>query len=96
MGQRKVAAPDGSNALNAMTLDRRHDQNFRESVLKRDINDDQLGTLETLERFGWSLKFVRNTPAGPLAAVHDPDKHCLAVIEPDGQLNENSSVTFRH
>ena len=81
--------------MNTSILDRRHDQYLRESALKLGINDDQLGTLETLERFGWSLKFVRQTPAGPLAAVHDPDKHCLAVIEPDGQLNEKSSVAFR-
>ena len=81
--------------MDTSILDRRHYQHLRESALKLGINDDQLGTLETLERFGWSLKFVRRTPAGPLAAVHDPDKHCLAVIEPDGQLNENSSVAFR-
>ena len=81
--------------MNASILDRRYDYSVRESALKRDINDDQLGTLETLERFGWTLKFVRKTPAGPLAAVHDPDKNCLAVIEPDGQLNEKSAVSFR-
>lgn len=81
--------------MNATTLDRRHDQYLRESALKHGINDDQLGTLETLERFGWTLKFVRKTPAGPLAAVRDPDKGCLAVIEPNGQLNENTSLGFR-
>lgn len=81
--------------MNASILERRHDRYLPESALKRDINDDQLGTLETLERFGWTLKFVRKTSAGPFAAVHDPDKHCLAVIEPDGQLNENSFMTFR-
>ena len=81
--------------MNAVIRDRRHEQYFRESALKREINDDQLGTLETLERFGWTLKFVRTTPTGPLAAVHDPDKHCLAVIEPDGQLNEKSFTNFR-
>lgn len=81
--------------MNPSTPERRHDQYLRESALKRGITDDQLGTLETLERFGWLLKFVRETPDGPLAGVHDPDKRCIAVIEPDGQLNENSSITFR-
>lgn len=75
--------------------DRRHDHQQRESVLKLGINDEQLGTLMTLERFGWSVKFVRSTPAGPVAVVRDPDKRCLAVIEPDGQLNESSSTIFR-
>ena len=81
--------------MNSNNIDRRHEQYVRENSLKRVITDDQFGTLLTLERFGWTLKFVRETPAGPLAAVHDPDKHRLAVIEPDGQLNENSSINFR-
>ena len=54
-----------------------------------------MDTLVTLERFGWSLKFVRQTPAGPLAVVHDPDKNRLAVIEIDGRLNEDKPPTFR-
>lgn len=82
--------------MNTNSLNRRQDHYTCQRTLKLGINDDQLGTLETLERYGWSLKFVRTTPAGPVAAVHDPDKHCLAVIEPDGQLNEKSSVAFRH
>lgn len=80
---------------NTSTLDRRDDQHLRESALKRGITEDQLDTLMTLERFGWILKFVRKTPAGPLAAVHDPEKNCLAVIEPDGRLDENPLITFR-
>ncbi len=77
------------------TPERRYDQHLREGALKRGINSDQLDTLLSLERFGWTLRFVRETPAGPVAAVHDPDKRRLAVIEPDGQLNENSSISFR-
>lgn len=82
--------------MNTSTLNRRHDLRLREGALKLAINDDQLGTLETLERFGWTLKFVRKSPAGPLAAVRNPDKGCLAVIEPNGQLNENSFENFRN
>lgn len=81
--------------MNPSTPERRHDQYKREAALKLGITDDQLDTLQTLERFGWLLKFVRTTPAGPLAGVHDPDKRCLAVIEPNGKLNEKSSITFR-
>jgi hypothetical protein len=76
-------------------LDRRHEELQRESALKRSINEDQLVTLLTLERFGWSLKFVRKSKLGPLAAVYDPEKHCLAIIEPDGSLNENPQTGFR-
>ena len=76
-------------------LDRRHEEHLRESALKRGINDEQMATLMTLERFGWILKFVRKSPLGPLAAVYDPEKHSLAVIEPDGYLNENPQLSFR-
>ena len=75
--------------------ERREDRELRESALKRGINEEQMDTLQTLERFGWSLKFVRQTPAGPLAVVHDPDKNKLAVIEIDGTLNETKTPTFR-
>ena len=76
-------------------LDRRQEQFLRESALKRNLNDDQVATLGTLERFGWALKFVRKSPLGPLAAVYDPEKRVLAVIEPDGRLNENPQQSFR-
>ena len=76
-------------------LDRRHEELQRESALKRSINGDQLVTLVVLERFGWTLKFVRKSKAGPLAAVYDPEKHCLAIIEPDGSLNEDPQLGFR-
>jgi hypothetical protein len=67
----------------------------RESALKRSINQDQFLTLRVLEGFGWTLKFVRKGKAGPLAAVYDPEKHNLAIIEPDGTLNENPQLVFR-
>jgi hypothetical protein len=76
-------------------LDRRHEELQRESALKRSINGDQLVTLVTLERFGWSLKFVRKSKLGPLAAVYDPEKRSLAIIEPDGSLNEDPQLGFR-
>lgn len=81
--------------MNPTDPERRRDIHLRESALKLGINEDQMDTLQTLERFGWSLKFVRTTPAGPVAAVHDPDHNRLAVIEPDGTLNENPPTSFR-
>ena len=79
----------------ATDAERRTEQQRLERALKREINEDQLDTFSTLERFGWSLKFVRQTPQGPMAVVHDPDHGKLAVIEPDGTLNENPAATFR-
>ena len=76
-------------------MDRRHEELQRETALKRNINADQWMTLRVLEGFGWTLKFVRKSKEGPLAAVYDPEKHCLAIIEPDGTLNEKPQLVFR-
>ena len=77
------------------TPERRQDRQVRIAALKFGITEAQMDTLITLERFGWSLKFVRETPKGPLAVVHDPDKNKLAVIEVDGTLNEDRTPDFR-
>jgi hypothetical protein len=76
-------------------LDRRQEEFQRESALKRNINADQWMTLRVLEGFGWTLKFVRKSKEGPLAAVYDPENHRLAIIEPDGTLNEHPQIVFR-
>ena len=76
--------------------ERRQGLYVSERALKLGINEDQLDTFLTLERFGWSLKFIRETPAGKIAVVHDPDKNKLAVIHPDGRLDENPAETFRN
>ncbi len=76
-------------------MDRREELTQREHALKRNINEEQMCTLLTLERFGWTLRFVRKSPLGPLAAVYDPEKRSLAIIEPDGRLNEQPHLVFR-
>ena len=75
--------------------ERRQGLYVSERALKMGITEEQLDTFQTLERFGWSLKFVRETKDGKIAVVHDPDKNKLAVIHPDGRLDENPAETFR-
>jgi hypothetical protein len=66
------------------------------SVLKRDLNDAQLSTLQGLEQFGWELKFVRRKPfQPPIAVVFDGDRKNYAVLELDGSLNENPGFEIR-
>lgn len=66
------------------------------SVLKHELNDDQLITLNELEKFGWELKFVRRPPFQPVVpVVFDGDRRQFAVIEPDGTLNENPAIPIR-
>lgn len=66
------------------------------SALKRDLTDDQRDTLTQLERFGWTLKFVRHPPfQEPTAVILNPDTRRFAVIGADGKLDEQASLLFR-
>ncbi len=74
----------------ADTADRRAPTRLRSSELKRRLNGAQLSTLNTLERFGWDLKFIRSMPGAPdLVVLHDPDTRRFAVLDADGELDEN-------
>jgi hypothetical protein len=65
-------------------------------VLKRQLNQEQLLTLSSLESFGWELKFIRKPPFGPqVAVIFDPDRKKFAVLEPDGEINENPGFDIR-
>ena len=71
--------------------DRRLQRHTPAHVLKREINGAQLATLNTLERFGWNIRFLRRVPGAdaPIVVLHDPDRHCYALLDADGELNDN-------
>lgn len=70
--------------------DRRLPPQTSGSALKRKLNEAQLATLNTLERFGWSVRFVRQMPgSAPKVVLHDPDTHKYALLDGDGGLDEN-------
>ena len=75
--------------------DRRRAEKERSAVLKLQLNDAQLATLVTLERFGWEIKFIRRTPEGKVAVLFDPDVRKYAVLGDDGELDESPGITFR-
>ena len=58
------------------------------SVLKRELTAAQLSTLNTLERFGWELKFIRRAPER-IAVLFDPDARKYAILDEHGNLDEN-------
>ena len=77
-------------------IERRKLQKQLSSVLKRELNDAQRDTLGSLEQFGWELKFVRRKPfQPPVAVVFDGDRKKFAVLEPNGELNENPGFEIR-
>jgi len=76
--------------------ERRHEGRELSSALKRQLNRDQLLTLNDLERYGWELKFIRRKPFQPaVPVVFDGDRKCFAVLEEDGTLNENPGFEIR-
>ena len=82
--------------MSAIEIERRKAQKELSSVLKRDLNDAQLSTLQGLEQFGWELKFVRRKPfQPPVAVVFDGDRKNFAVLESDGSLNEKPGFEIR-
>jgi hypothetical protein len=77
-------------------LERRHPQADNATALRLAINEEQRDALRVLERFGWSLKFVRRDAARrPVAWVYDPDQKRMAMIEPDGTLIEHAALACR-
>jgi hypothetical protein len=75
--------------------DRRLAEKERSAALKRQLNDAQLATLNTLERFGWEIKFIRRTAAGKLPVLFDPDTRKYATLNDAGELDENHGIVFR-
>lgn len=78
--------------------DKRHNPGKEpESVMKRQLNDDQRLTLAELEGFGWELKFIRRPLyQDPVAVVFDSDRKRFAVLERDRTFNENPGFDIRH
>jgi len=76
-------------------IDRRRVRPVRVHELRHKLNAAQADMLQTLEQVGWSLRFVRMEGDTALAAVHNPDKNTLAIIDPSGALVENPKLKFR-
>lgn len=64
--------------------------------LESALNDAQLITLPSLERFGWELRFVR-LPLFQQAVpvVVNAEGNMIGVLEEDGRLNLQSDVQIR-
>ncbi|HET6603036.1 MAG TPA: hypothetical protein VFG21_02315 [Xanthomonadaceae bacterium] len=76
--------------------DRRNDDHEARRLLKRELNDSQLATLNQLEQFGWELRFIRRPMFQPsIAVVFDSSRSKFAVLEHDGTLNESPPLVIR-
>ena len=77
--------------------ERRRLASENQARLKRELNDSQIATLNSLEHFGWELKFIRHKLfQDPIAVVFDGAREKFAVLEVDGRLNEDPGFDIRH
>lgn len=64
--------------------------------LRDGLTPQQLATLETLEYFRWTLRFVRRPLFhDPVPVVVHPDGQRFAVLEADGSINESPDIKLR-
>lgn len=60
------------------------------------LNEDQQAQLQTLEKFGWNIKFIRRPLfQEPVVIVVNPSVNSIAVVENDGRLNQQPGIELR-
>jgi hypothetical protein len=65
-------------------------------VLKAELNPEQRETLGELEKFGWELRFVRHDPEQrPVPVIFDAEREKFAVLDTEGNLDENAFINIR-
>jgi len=79
-----------------MSEDKRTGEKPIPDNIKDHLNADQLARLTTIERFGWTLKYIRR----PLfmdcvVVVMSPDGSSIGVLEKDGRLNLEPDIETR-
>lgn len=65
-------------------------------ALEKQLNDEQMATLRSLENCGCALRFVRRQPVQvPISVVFDGDRKRSAVLTADGELDEAPGFDIR-
>lgn len=66
-------------------------------ILKAELNPEQRETLGELEKYGWELRFVRHDPEQrPVPVIFDSEKAKFAVLDQDGELDEDAFIDIRN
>ena len=76
--------------------ERRRDAAAGPDVLREGLTAAQAKALQTLEQFGWTLRFVRRPMfLDPVPVAFDRGGEKWVMIEADGCLNENPGFKIR-
>jgi hypothetical protein len=79
-----------------MTTERRCETNQVPARPNELLNELQLLTLKNMERFGWSLAFVRRPLFQDIVPVlRHSDSRKFGTIDADGTLNARPDIHFR-
>ena len=61
------------------------------------LNDAQKSKLNTIEGFGWNIKYIRHPLfQDPVVFVSSDDGHSIGILEDDGRLNLNPDIQTRN
>lgn len=64
--------------------------------LRAGLTAEQRQAVETLEHFGWQLRFVRRPLfRDPVPVLFDRAGERYVVLQPDGSLDESQTLTLR-
>jgi hypothetical protein len=64
--------------------------------LREGLTPEQSKAVETLEFFGWSLRFVRRPLfRDPIPVLYDSSGTKYVVLQPDGSLDESQTLKIR-
>jgi len=64
--------------------------------VKNYLNEAQLAELRSIEKFGWSLKYIRRPLFQDLViVVSNPDGRSIGTLEDDGGLNMEPKIETR-
>lgn len=64
--------------------------------LRAGLTPEQRKAVETLEHFGWQLRFVRRPLfRDPIPVLFDRSGERFVVLQPDGSLDESQTLKLR-
>jgi hypothetical protein len=76
--------------------ERRHAGGPAAAALRVGLNEAQLKTLNTMEQFRWTLRFVRRPLfQDPQPVLFNRDGSSFVVLERDGRINETPDFKIR-
>lgn len=76
--------------------ERRQSGDLETGALREGLTPAQLGALETMEHFQWTLRFVRRPMfRDPVPVLFHRDGKRYVVLEADGTLNESPDLVIR-